>query len=661
MTETIKHLLSEAWRHRRAQDLPACMDFLSELKAELSLPYARLKLGTITTMLQSKVTKLPASILDVTLETLIFWASLLRAQRELPLSQEFLQFVESYLGLVDYESRRPLIAKLAQEQGLNAYACADFTTALEHFAVQGRLAKNDIERTMGHVNGLLCYESLGLPTMMIHKRARDAIASLSAIDRESCRELEHVVVDFERRYAFCRGDIHYLADGPMSETRFSAYMRAWMSNLPWHLHFHQGRQLTDLMAAMIPDEGALHLRDFRTRTLQGISLPNDPVQMPAGELAIRAYLWTWRWLINPADFDVQRILDTLASPVLVENANSIPPMQAYMLRNVALWISLFCAHHASRLERWSKSLPACNPDEFLIFSWESLLIRYIEAKHHNNLNQTHDILTVTRSLPPSSENAILFGEMISSLDNPSELTNLLNRAPWLQLMFKNLGATFTQVTSATKETLIQDAAASTQPCVRVDLLTHEVKHGESAKNSRGLAIGLALLKSREQISRADFAMLVWGIHNYEPDYHDMKILNLLSRMRALVGSGVKIGVKNHLVYGHGDWSKVEVVGSLMHVADISQARISLRSGGRREEVAQTEAATLRKARALIEDHVTQTKATKLTRRDIESILDLPRSSANRLIDKLAKHKVLMPRHYGPKRYYEFKTKWGESV
>jgi hypothetical protein len=93
------------------------------------------------------------------------------------------------------------------------------------------------------------------------------------------------------------------------------------------------------------------------------------------------------------------------------------------------------------------------------------------------------------------------------------------------------------------------------------------------------------------------------------------------------------------------------------VTDLSQAKISLRRGAQREDALSFEASALRRAKALLEVFATQTSSTKLTRRDIETILDLPRSSANRMIERMTKHQILTPIGHGPKRHYEFKTKW----
>jgi hypothetical protein len=571
MSNHFRSILDEAWRHRRAQDLPACMDLLSELKAELALPYTRLQPDVMATVLKPLVMERPADLVALTLETLILWGSLLRAQREMLCAQELLKCVESLIGFVPAPERRPLIARLSQEQGLNAYATGDFSVALEHFAVQGRLGASAVERSMGQVNGLLCYESLGLPTSAIHKRVRQSIAEAQESGLALTNELENVVIDFERRHAFSRGDLDAVFDTDIRDTRYSAYMRAWMGSLPWHMRYHDDKALGPLIAAMSPEAGALHMQDFRLRTMQGISLPQDALQMPTGELAIRAYVWTWRWLMNPEAFDVQRILDTLASPVLVDHAKSIAPGHAHMLRNAALWIGLFCASHAARFERWSKALPFVGGDGFLVFNWENLLIRFIEAKHHHRANATSDMRAVAASIPSGTENGILFGDLIAAQDHPEAAASLLMRAPWLTQLLKHLGMNANDTgapngsggtKTRTAKTAVATDSESVTSGVTINLLTHELRRDGIAQMSRGMAIGFAVLKSRGKVSRADFVAMVWGIHNYEPGIHDVKILNLLARMRAVTGAELRLGVKDHVVFGSGDWSQIQIVGSL---------------------------------------------------------------------------------------------------
>lgn len=708
MKHSLRSMLDDAWRLRRAQDLPAAMDLLSELKIELSLPYARLQREAIPGSLRPRLEAQPCEHVAFALETVILWASLLRAQKELAIAEDLLSFVEQAMELVPPDERRALLAKLAQEQGINAYVRCDFAVALEHFAIQGRLGATAVERSMGQVNGLLCYESLGLPTTSIYKRAVESIAEIQSTNNSPAesvaKDLVTVVQDFEKRQAFGRGDmarvfgasvksqpdtnqqkIHPQHDASQkTDSRYSVYLRAWIGNLPWHMHRLQPDELVQLIHQMSPASGSLHLQDFRLRTLQGISLPQDSLQMPVSEIAIRAYVWTWRWLLDPESFDIQRILDTLASPCIVERPGSISPDHGYMLRNAAQWISLFCANYTTRFERWSRSIPVATGEDYTVFMWENLLIRYIEAKHQHRSSVMSDIRTAAASIPASSSNGVLFGDLIAAQDHSHVADELKIKAPWLAGFLNHMSAAArstspnssgspsagtssvtSSVTSASAEssnTNSSDPSAARRKTssqghqLTVDLLTHEIKKGNATLMSRGMALGFAVLKVKGQVSRADFVALVWGIRNYEPGIHDVKLLNLLARMRPLVNDRLRLGVKDHVVFAHGDWSSVVVHGSLAHVTDVNQADVNLRSGANRADQNVTaETSALRRAKAMLEVYVTQTHSTTLTRRDIETILDLPRSSANRMIERLTKYQILTPIGHGPRRQYEFKT------
>jgi hypothetical protein len=107
-----RSLLDDAWRHRRAQDLPACMDLLSELKVDLSLPYTRLQQASIPQILEPAIHRQPPELLAIAIDTLILWASLLRGQKELPVAKNLLSFVESVMGQVPHGERWAVIAKI---------------------------------------------------------------------------------------------------------------------------------------------------------------------------------------------------------------------------------------------------------------------------------------------------------------------------------------------------------------------------------------------------------------------------------------------------------------------------------------------------------------------------------------------------------------------
>jgi hypothetical protein len=681
LSAMLRSMLDDAWQFRRAQDLPACMDLLSELKVELSLPYARQQREDVPASLRARLQLHTPEHMAFACETVILWASLLRAQKDLATAEDLLTVVEQSMDLVPSDERRGLLAKVAQEQGINAYVRGDFVNALEHFAVQGRLGATAVERSMGHVNGLLCYESLGLPTTSIHQRAVASIVEVQSQSVAAAKDLVTVVNDFEKRQAFGRGNMAPIFEGTPSDSRYSIYLRAWIGDLPWHLHHINAEGLTHLVNLMSPASGTLHLQDFRIRTLQGISLPEDPLHMPLSELAIRAYVWTWRWLLNPESFDVQRILDTLASPRILERPGSISPDHGHMLRNAAQWIGLFCAHHATRFERWSKAIPVSTGEDFSVFMWENLLIRFIEAKHHQRTSVMADIRAAAASIPKSPANGVLFGDLIAAQDDAHTVDQLKEKAPWLSRFLDYMTASNrnaaaqspsgnsssnaphgSQHTGARsdheKDPSINGAASSSQ--LSIDLLTHEIKKGPVTLMSRGMALGFAILKMKGQVSRADFVALVWGIRNYEPGIHDVKLLNLLARMRPLVSDSLRLGVKDHVVYAYGDWSTVVVNGSLAHVTDVNQAKVNLRSGASgaansRDQNTLAETSAVRRAKAMLEVYVTETHSLSLTRRDIESILDLPRSSTNRMIERLTKYQILTPVGHGPKRRYEFKT------
>jgi hypothetical protein len=612
----------------------------------------------------------PIHLRPVLLESLIFWASILRAQRNMPASNALLAFVEQRTSELDPADRRTVVARLSQEQGLNAYAAGDFSTALELFSVQGRLANTMMDRALGRVNSLLCYEFLGLPLTDSFRRAKDAVAECRSAQRDDVSSLENVLYEFELRLAFGRGDLAALLDNGPPKTRYAAFMKAWMCQLPWHMKFHDEAQIAKLIEAMAPDAGYLYLQDYRLRTLQGISLPQDIQVMPAHELATRAYVWTWRWLLDPARFDVQRILDTLASPVFGDGFTGLAPAHVQMLRNVAHWIGLFSSENALRFERWSRSLPTANVDTCVVFNWENLMIRYIEAKHRGQHLALTDIAKVMRSLPTQAHNDVLFTAIFEGLENSSSMEALIKRAPWLKTFLINLSSdasTLAGSPSSGGSSTVFGAGSSevaqslSEKPVVVDLISSEVKTPQGQQTSRGITLGLALLKSRGQVSRADFAATVWGIQDYQPGMHDTKILNLLARMRQIVGPGIRLGVKDHMVFSHGRWDHIRVVGSFHHVAEIGQAKIALRTSRQLVEPSRPDSSTIRRARALLEDYSARHQSRTVTRRDIEFVLDLPRSSANRLIDRLIKYQVLLPQGQGVKRHYQIRSKWESEL
>ncbi|MCX6126909.1 MAG: hypothetical protein NTV34_19465 [Proteobacteria bacterium] len=659
--------LNKAWLARAEQDLFEVIDLMSELKAELGLPLARFDAAFPLTTFEQSLANLDQQCQAMVIETLILWASVLRAQKDLSSSKKVLEFARRLSQFVKGDYRTRLISKLSQEEGINAYISSDFTTALEFFMTQLRYQASPLDGWYASMNALLCFEALGLPQDKALARAREALSNADHVENSS--ELAAPLLDYERRRAFWDGHLQELFKATFFPSSYSCYVRLWMQSLPWHRDHKPVSSQPDLLNQMVGRHSAMHLQDFRLRTLQGLLHPDDLMQMPAVELAQRAYIWTWRWLVDPDEFDIQRVIKTISAAKLQDPNCPLPPPQALMMKNALRWIALFDLQHASKLEKWAQSIvPAgciCP-----VFQWEGLLISYLKAFYDGNTIELKDIVELLTSGMGIAHRGdgtvreeIFFIDMIKAIDSEEHKNSLLTAAPWLKVFVSNClkrpragdggrGGGGSSIPNAAPDNLARDNLARDKVHLLVDLRKHILKTDRQQVVSRHLAAAASILFEKRELSRQDFLHEVFGILSYDALIHDSKIMNLLARLRPLVGTGVKIGVKEDFVYSTGDWTGVDFLGSFSHVKKMNQLRspdFNRALEGNREE----RVGSAKSAKAKIVAHVLENNSKRLTRKDLESILGTPRSTTNRIIERLVSQRTLASRGDGPSRYYEF--------
>ena len=326
--------LNDAWRARAEQDLHQVMDIMSGLKVELKIPLAKFNERYPFPLLEQRLTEVPSTIFRcLILETLVLWASVLRAEKDKASSERILDYVSVYFETLDSgPGRNRLLAKLSQERGINSYISGDFTTALEYFITQARYQDTILDQWSASMNALLCTESLGLPSQRFEDRAEDAKNKL-VITMPSCpAEIISPLADYRRRVGFWQGNIAAALEAGDSPSSYTLYLQRWMQSLPWHTMFQDMSQRPQSMQTLTERSSGFYLQEYRMRTLLGRSHPDDVHVMPIADLTIRIYVWTWTWLLGPEKFDVQKIINTLASPRLLSHLSELAPPHKFMLR-----------------------------------------------------------------------------------------------------------------------------------------------------------------------------------------------------------------------------------------------------------------------------------------------------------------------------------------
>jgi hypothetical protein len=304
-----------------------------------------------------------------------------------------------------------------------------------------------------------------------------------------------------------------------------------------------------------------------------------------------------------------------------------------------------------------------------VFHRELRLIRLLKSKKDRDNDSNSDLHIMNSEMEAQTvcHDSVLFEQMELALSNESYRVTFINSYPWL--------ADFLNRNSLSKDRSESSQRVGTiNSSVRVDLgmgtvqvlsghivdrnqncpLKSSQEHVEKTlTHSRSLVIGIALLHENSVVSKSDFVMSVWGFSNYEASIHDSKIYNLIARMRKILGSQINLGVKQANVYAHGSWRHVEILGSLAYCLELNRQTTSplLISDGANHATVPT--LRFKESSVKLREHFVNSDTRTITRKHLQEILGLPRSSANRFLEKFISTKILRPVGNGPSRRYEY--------
>jgi hypothetical protein len=282
---------------------------------------------------------------------------------------------------------------------------------------------------------------------------------------------------------------------------------------------------------------SLYGQSYRLRTLEGTLHPSDSLEVKPSLAVDRIYLWTWKWLVKPHQFPIERILSVLDSTQMIEHESRLTLEDRLMLRNALSWIGFFHTNHEAPIEK--KLRPIIDPKgrDYPLLELEYWIISYLKGlKQAQSKTLSQDYLTAIESHPLFNSSGLRFKEMICG-PAQSDLLPFCSRIeeqvrPDLK---KKVGLLF--VNEATFEVIQNDGARII---------------------SEPIARAFALLSRSQTVDCSDFVSECFGIPRYDSSIHDRRIYNLLSRMKLLMPPETGVRVKTGKLYAQGDWSQIKI-------------------------------------------------------------------------------------------------------
>lgn len=587
--------LARAWELKINVKLEESIALLGAMKQSFTMPTGQLTAAQIESLLSAQDGEQRADILVLT-------ASVARTTNQIEYAEFMLQYLEQVLN----KQGRKCPPHFFYEKGMLAFTKGDQYTAFECFSL---LINNDeypFLQLCALGNYIFCLENMGLSYMDSLQKLSDALKKHQG--KFDVSRIENQIDALHVRCFLRDGDIknavthkqHTGAKAPAASSQ-ALYVQSWLKYLPFHRHYlHlESENLSQLVRSPL---GFLENHSYRMRTLQGVFHPDDVNPRKPSELADRIYLWVWRWLINPEQNPFPKISVLLKESPFRQFAHRFTFEDRLLIRNATYWISLFEPrqdnHLAALLALVTVDTTHAN---YPLFDLEYIFVRYLIARRDNDGALANELYLSLSSHPLWSSKELLFKDILESIaEKPTK-----SSPKWLSLLTAGLNRLLHSVpTSMDNQRLIIERERN---------LIFDVVGGKKIY-SESMSKAFDLLHVRHQVSCSEFVSHCFGFSTYRSDVHEAKIFNLLARMRKIIGPDLRLKVRDSMVIAEGQWQAIT----------FSQATHKAMLGGQ-NQVAPAFDMPLGK------HEQPPFWLGERTRKELERMLQRPRSTTNRLI------------------------------
>lgn len=523
MSETAKYrdLLGNAWSFRMDQRHTECRELVQELRVALPVQPKAVTLEFLE--------GLPEEEFLFYCDFLCLFASLQRADGFFSESEILLKLLNSVAHL---RGNAPFHLKF--QSGLNALYRGDYSQGLELFLMARSTAPGIEEKIYCLSNMLSCLESLGQSFDTVLDELRKHLDKIEPAKMLGVREQFDML---QTRQAFRRGDFEQIFSGTQGTRVNQAYhFKFWCSELPYHRFFlaltreEKEKYFTD-------NPHFLH-KAYRTRTLQGVIHPDDLDKFNPSELSDRIYLWTWRWLLDPENHSIEKVLVILENGNLSELLQALSLEDCHLVRNALLWMALLNPSQSTSLERLAKSVRPTQTYPHPLLEFEEGVVTYLLKLRKKEDDAAKLFSKLKKNL--LWENASLF------------LCDLVESEP-TQRRTRALDGLIERVQKATQE---KKDFKKGQLYVDYSQSMLIWDGGRKREISEPLCFAVDLLKRKECVTFEEFLAVCFGLPRFDSFVHNAKVYNLLSRLKNALPKDVEVKTKNNRIYVDGSWENV---------------------------------------------------------------------------------------------------------
>lgn len=562
------------------------------------------------------------------LEREILRASLRRARGDLAAAEQLLNDIEQQFsgeaGLYGFFCR--------YEKAFTLFNRGDYVTAGDQFLLAYHAATVDTEKAMALVNAVICFDHLGLEAQSFCSELKQLVDGLA--DSKIRSIILNQTINLGLHAAFRSGNIKaVLVDSELAHQGIwdqNSHFYRWVSLLPFHAHYEPK---PPVLLARTPSEQYQGLQQFRFRTLTGVTHPADDNVRNPFEFVDRLYLWTWRWMVDPTQCPIEHLLKLLRRTLIGESIVSLTEEDRHLLRNVLLWVSLFdeladpaFLEKAIEIDRGLRTpMP--------LLDLEALTVRWLLALRDKDKVKARDYLKCAQANALWKDPDIHFGQLVSRLSGENGKT-----------LPESLGGLERRL----RKMLADSHDETGHIRLRVNVNTGELEHTRSGKRvySPSMVQALSLLNEHPSVRCEELLRACFGLSNYDPQVHNARLFNLFSRLRLHCGPVPSFHIKAGSVYSKGSWTHLSFKRSGSGSPQIHSEWRTLVQGLRN-----TPSGTARKRGTMSLSKLPQHGP--ITRSLIEKHLNVPRSTANRILTRWVKKGTLQKSGAGKNTIYRF--------
>lgn len=607
--DKIKSELEAAWSARMEFRWDASLLLLKQLENASQISTAYQSPDAIKHAIQHGASPKEAA------ELFCLRASLDRALGEVESADLVLEILESQVRV---GALAPFFS-LAQEVGRVAFLKGEFTKALDAYLQAQVLATTDTQRLTAVGNILFCLEQLGISYQQKKIEVTELLEKLSKVKPFPRAAAQLHALDMRER--FREGSIGSALALVASPERAvfdqSAYYSLWIRMLPYHSSFSEQQQ--KMIEHFAGKTAEMHYRNYRMRTLQGRLHPEDKNVLKPSEWADRLYLWVWKWLANPKDFSAERIWELLADVDLHQLRHRFTNEDRQITRNAILWLGLFDPTSQQKVDKLVAVLEGGSQEDHPIFYFEALAIRYLIAKRSHKHILRDDYLALLKQHPLWVHHELYFTKLIL-LDESQDVP------PWLVTMIRNLKS-------------MTESASCADGLLVIDLNTQIVSDKRTGMNtvSKPICAALDLARRLKSVSCEQLTLSCFGIR-YDSFLHDSKIHNLIARMKKLTANKLQFRLKQGYLLSEGDWTSIQFIESTTAImqTEFGATWAAFLDSSPLQAKNQSKNLTLTDLPKPKMDHVRADwiPVSGISRQELEEKMARPRSTTNRIIQKL---------------------------